>query len=110
MKTFFALVATLGFTVSALFAGNNQPQQPPPPDPVLVKSVDATAHTITVGRTKGDPQTFTLNAFTRVIVDGKQATLEQVQVGMRADVTSNDGKTASRVVADTYTPKPVKKK
>ena len=109
MKRFATFLAVLGCAVGLAVAGNT-PQTPAAPDPVLVKAVDATAHTISIGKSKGDPQTYTLNGFTRVFVDGKAANLEQVQVGMRAAVTSNDGKNASRVDADTYVPKAAKKK
>jgi hypothetical protein len=89
---------------------SNKSTTPPPPDPVLVKSVDAAANTIAIGKSKDDPQTFTVNAFTRIVVDGKAAKLDAVQVGMRVSVSSSDNKTASRIDADTYVPKVAKKK
>jgi hypothetical protein len=104
-----SLLLTLG-GLTLVNAGQPNKCTTPPPDPVLVKSVDAAANTIAIGKSKDDPQTFTVNAFTRIVVDGKAAKLDAVQVGMRVSVSSSDNKTASRIDAETYVPKVVKKK
>lgn len=78
------------------------------PKPTLVKSVDFEAKTITI-EVSGKPcETFALNNFTKVILDGKPGKIDDVREGMKVSVVGN-GKTASRIEAETC-PSPVGQK
>lgn len=110
MKQILLTIGTVLLGVTITLAAEQKTTEPPPPDPVLVQTVDTTAKTISIGKSQGDPETFTVNAFTSVYVNGKSAKLEEVQPGMRVAVVSRNGKTAARIDAETYFPKVAKKK
>jgi hypothetical protein len=53
-----------------------------------VVSVDATANTITIKKSKaGEPKTFTLGTGATITIDGKPGTLTQITEGQRVKIT-----------------------
>jgi hypothetical protein len=107
------ILATVGLAlmlVTGVQAGNNNKgTQGKLPEPTLVQAVDATTGSITIGKKGAESQTYTFDkAFGRVFVNGKQADLSKVEVGMKVGVVANGSK-ATRIDADTYVPKTEKK-
>lgn len=85
--------------------GGGQTVQSELPKPVLVQAVDTAKHAITFGRDGADPETYTYDNFTRIVVNGKAGKIEDIQTGMKvAVVGSSSTKKASRIDADTYVP------
>lgn len=62
------------------------PQQNKTSDPTLVTGVNTTAKTVTLQTGKKQPELYSINGFTRITVNGKSATLEKIEPGMRADI------------------------
>ena len=108
MKTIAAIVAAVAVTLCVLpgaQAETKKKDPPGPPAPFLISSVDVAGKKIVISHGTADPQEYTFNDFTRVIVDGQQATADKIQVGMRAVPTvGSDGKQLSRIDVMTYTP------
>jgi hypothetical protein len=100
-----ALVAALPVHAGPSSRSNGQTVQSELPKPTLVQSVDTDKHTISFGREGAEPETYSYDNFTRIMVNGKPGKIEDVQVGMRIGVTgSTSTKKASRIDADTYVP------
>ena len=68
-----------------------------------ITAVSATS--ITVKPRNGDAKTFTINAATKIKIDGKDATAGDLQVGQRVRVNSADGTTATEISNRTRAPK-----
>jgi hypothetical protein len=106
---FMAVVVLPG----AAFAGapKLKPRQPYKPTYDVIKAVDPTAQTVTIGHvnsTDTSTKTFKLDKFSEIEVNGATGTLNDVKTGMKVSVTTGaDDNTASRlVVSPAPTPAP----
>lgn len=66
-------------------------EQSKAPAQIVVTAVDTTAKTVTLQTGKDDIQVYHLTAITKITVNGKSATMEEIQKGMRADISVGGG-------------------
>jgi hypothetical protein len=98
------------FVTSAMAAkrghGDGKPKPPIVTKPDTVEGVDAATFTIKVATGQKDRRTvpYTITAFTKIYINDKPSKLEDIQKGMRVSVASSDGKSATRIDAQDYTP------
>jgi len=98
--------------IAAKSRGSSGPKKPIIPKPDTVEKVDAGKFEIKVASGQKDRRVtpYTITAFTKIYVNNKPSKLEDVQKGMRVNVVSTDGKSASRIDASDYAGTPGDKK
>lgn len=70
------------------------------------KITTVSSTSITVTPKGGTAQTFTINASTKITVDKAPATADDLKVGQRANVKSDDGTIATAIAVNTHRAKP----
>jgi hypothetical protein len=111
-------VSALLLCVSHVQAGKKSAPTPAPPPPSTmtpnaVVAVDLQNLTLKVASANGKSSAvYNVTLLTETVVNGKSAKLEDIKVGMTANVTATDGNNASRIEAKGGLPpvKPTPKK
>lgn len=75
-----------------------------------IASVDSAKSTVTITDTDGADKTFTVDTFTKIIIEGKPGKLADVTTGMKADFVPNGSKLSRLEVTAPPEEKPEKKK
>lgn len=106
-----ALVIILLLTPMMVLAGGKKQEKEKKPRAFQkVDSVSAADNTVTITDVDGSNKTYTVNAHTKIVIDGKPGKLSDISSGLKADVTAS-GKTISRIeVSEPPAEKPEKKK
>lgn len=94
----FALIIGLMASVP-VDARSSKPKQQVVPPSTKVTDIDAASFTFKTSNGK-QVNSYVINGFTKVIVNGNPAKFEDVKKGMKVSVISSDGKVASRIDAD----------
>ena len=108
----FLLVVALAVPMAGALAGNPplKPRQPFKPPYDVIRSVDATAKTVTIGHVHSkdtSAKTYKLDKFTEIQVNGAKGDLNDIKTGMKVDVTPGaDEEVASRLVLSAAPPEP----
>lgn len=97
----------MGLLASLAWAEEGGADQPKPKKPPMVGKVTAVAaDSITVEFEGGDSKTWAVNADTKVKVNGKAATIEDVKTGMYAVVRGPKDDPAKNIMASDEKPAP----